>query len=170
MNEATQASIEALNAVANSLDGPVTDPKRFERRHTVELPVPDSAAERVAREDKWPDARQRAAQAEYDAKAAKVKATGDTAAWLDAHSPTIDDVLEERHTTHGDFTEDAATAQDLKYVMRRGRNWEDMPPWMREALEQMQTKIARLLAGDFTHLDSWRDLQGYPRLVEKRLK
>ena len=81
----------------------------------------------------------------------------------------IDDTLAERRTVHGDFTDDATTAQALKYIMRQGKNWDEMPSFMREALEQMQTKIARILAGDFRHPDHWKDLQGYPRLVEYRL-
>ena len=84
-------------------------------------------------------------------------------------TPSVDDTLTERNAIHGDFTDDAATAQALKYVMRQGKNWDDMPPWMREALDQMQTKVARVLAGDYRHRDHWTDLQGYPRLVEQRL-
>jgi hypothetical protein len=139
MNEATQASIEALNAVANSLDAPV-EPRKFERRNTVSLPIPDSAAERAAHSR------------------------------VDPGVSHMDAMLEEKNAIHGDFTQDATTAQALKYVMRQGKNWEEMPPWMREALEQMQTKVARILAGDFNHPDHWKDLQGYPRLVETRLE
>jgi hypothetical protein len=138
----------------------ITEPKRFERRHTMSLPIPDSAAERAA------------AQAEYDRRAARVKEIG-TAAWSEpAHSPveTLDDVLLGKNAIHGDFTEDARTAQALKCVMREGKNWNDMPPFMREALENMQTKVARILAGDFSYPDHWKDLQGYPRLVETRLE
>jgi hypothetical protein len=82
---------------------------------------------------------------------------------------TVLAILEQRQTVHGDFTDDAQTAQALKYVMRQGKNWDDMPSFMREALEQMQTKIARILSGDPSYPDHWRDLQGYPRLVETRL-
>ena len=81
----------------------------------------------------------------------------------------IDDILTQRNSIHGDFTDDATTAQALKYIMRQGKNWDDMTPWMREALDQMQTKVGRILAGDYRHPDHWKDLQGYPRLVEQRL-
>ena len=81
----------------------------------------------------------------------------------------VDDMLAQRNSIHGDFTDDAATAQALKYIMRQGRNWDDMAPYAREALDQMQTKIARILAGDWRYPDHWKDLQGYPRLVEQRL-
>ena len=79
---------------------------------------------------------------------------------------TVDDVLEQRNGVHGDFDDDASTAQDLKRVIRAGSNWEEMPAVHREALEQMMTKVGRILAGDFNWLDHWKDLQGYPRLVE----
>ena len=81
----------------------------------------------------------------------------------------LDAILAQRNTIHGDFTDDAQTAQALKYIMRQGKNWEEMPPFAREALDQMQTKIGRILAGDWRHPDHWKDLQGYPRLVELRL-
>ena len=88
-----------------------------------------------------------------------------------AHSlPPIDAIIAAHESSHGDFTGNATTAQALKYVMRQGNNWEEMPSYMREALEQMQTKVARILAGDFNDPDHWKDLQGYPRLVETRLE
>ena len=165
MNEVNIAGLNAVEeAVRRETEAVEAAPKKFERRNTIELPIPDSAAEREA------------ARQAHEARAAKVRETGSAEAWRRAHSrpsvaePTVDQVLEQRNTIHGDFTEDATTAQALKYVMRKGRNWEDMPPWMKEALEQMQTKVARILAGDFTHLDHWKDLQGYPRLVETRLE
>lgn len=82
----------------------------------------------------------------------------------------IDKTLAERKTVHGDFTDDAHMAQGLKNLMRQGVNWARLQPFQAEALDQMQTKIARILAGDCDHPDHWRDLQGYPRLVEERLK
>jgi hypothetical protein len=88
---------------------------------------------------------------------------------VEAPPEYMDAVLAQRNAIHGDFTDDATTAQALKYIMRKGKNWDDMPPWMCEALDQMQTKIARILAGDYRHPDHWKDLQGYPRLVEIRL-
>ena len=91
-----------------------------------------------------------------------------------AHSPpvapaasSIDDVLTARNGVHGDFDDDASTSQDLKRIIRAGTNWALLPAVHREALEQMMTKVGRILAGDFNHVDHWQDLQGYPRLVEK---
>ena len=61
-----------------------------------------------------------------------------------AHSlPPIDAIIAAHESSHGDFTGNATTAQGLKSVMRQGKNWEEMPAWMRESLEQMQTKVAK---------------------------
>jgi hypothetical protein len=82
---------------------------------------------------------------------------------------SIDALLVDRGLVHGDFTEDATLAQGLKDLMHGSRNWPTIDAAKREALEHICTKLARLLVGDSNHADSWRDLQGYARLVEQRL-
>jgi hypothetical protein len=81
----------------------------------------------------------------------------------------IDTILDERKQIHGDFTDDAGTAQALKDVMRAAMNWNDLTPVQREALEHIATKIGRILSGDPGHRDHWEDIQGYARLVGERL-
>ena len=78
-------------------------------------------------------------------------------------------ILAERCKIHGDFTDDAEIAQALKDVMRRGLNWVELDAGPARSVEQTQTKIARILSGDPNHPDHWKDIQGYPRLVEQRL-
>jgi hypothetical protein len=82
---------------------------------------------------------------------------------------TMDSILEHRRTTHGDFTDDADLAQGLKSLMRQSKNWDNLRSFQAEALDNMATKIARILSGDPNFPDHWRDLQGFPRLVEERL-
>ena len=84
-------------------------------------------------------------------------------------SDVIEQIITERKDTHGDFADDAGTSQSIKSVMRLGKNWEELTPVQKEALEQIATKIGRILSGDPNHLDSWRDIQGYAKLVEDRL-
>lgn len=181
MNE---VNVAGLNAVEEAMRDeaiepkitPKIEPKRFERlndlrRNTVELPAPDDNLP-VASHRRYADAEREAARQAHEARAAKVRETGSAEAWRDAHSQppaetTVDQVLEQRNGVHGDFDDDASTSQDLKRIIRAGTNWEEMPAVHREALEQMMTKVGRILAGDFNHLDHWQDLQGYPRLVEK---
>jgi hypothetical protein len=82
---------------------------------------------------------------------------------------SIDALLVNRGAVHGDFAENATLAQAIKDLMHGARNWPSIDAVKREALEHIATKLARLLVGDSNHADSWKDLQGYSRLVEQRL-
>ena len=85
------------------------------------------------------------------------------------NGPSIEDTLIARNAVHGDFTDDAGTAQAFKDVMRATKNWERLDHVKREALEHIATKIGRILSGNPEHRDHWEDIQGYARLVEDRL-
>ena len=53
--------------------------------------------------------------------------------------------------------------------MRGVLGWETLSFDAAEALDMIQHKIARILNGDPNYIDSWTDIIGYARLVEKRL-
>lgn len=82
---------------------------------------------------------------------------------------TIEEMLEERGATHGDFTEHAAVTQGIKAVFRKTRNWLHLDPVQQESLEMFAHKIGRILAGNPNHPDHWDDIAGYARLVSERL-
>lgn len=71
--------------------------------------------------------------------------------------------IPQRETTHGDFARCAQIAEDLMRIMHHAG-----PPAMgspqRLALRMIAVKIARILAGDPSHLDHWRDIAGYAEL------
>lgn len=67
----------------------------------------------------------------------------------------------ERRKTHGDWTEQALVASQLKSTMRLSRNWSGLPAIKKEALDMIQTKISRILTGDFNEPDHWDDTAGY---------
>lgn len=81
----------------------------------------------------------------------------------------MSDILDERQKTHGDFDLTAMIAQELKYAMRRGKNWSEMDDTEREALEMIATKIGRILSGNPHEVDHWRDIAGYAALIERWL-
>lgn len=81
----------------------------------------------------------------------------------------IDKTLSERGNRYGDFRNHGAISQRLKQVMISTPGWANMNHYQREALEMIQHKIARILNGDPNYDDSWRDIAGYARLVEKEL-
>lgn len=144
----------------SAVEEAIREPHKFVRRDTVELPIPDSAQER--NEVRWKAAHSHGSP-ELDLDAAKLRAMGQDP------GPTLDALLESKNAIHGDFDDDASTAQDLKRIIRAGTNWEAMPAMHREALDNIATKIARILSGDPNHKDHWSDIQGYARLIEKSL-
>lgn len=79
------------------------------------------------------------------------------------------DILDERQKTHGDFYLTAMIAQELKVVLRRGKNWKTLDDTEREALEMIATKIGRILSGNPHEVDHWRDIAGYAALIERWL-
>lgn len=79
--------------------------------------------------------------------------------------------LAERGSRYGpSYQELAALSQALKRTMRGARNWPVLPADMRESLEMVQLKIARILSGDPDYLDNWHDAIGYLKLIEDRLE
>lgn len=81
----------------------------------------------------------------------------------------IDATLAERGSRYGNFDEHAEVTQSIKAAMQSGNNWLNLPDDMKEALEMTAHKIGRILNGDPNYIDSWTDICGYNRLVEKRL-
>lgn len=82
----------------------------------------------------------------------------------------LDDLLQTRAQTHGDYRENAEIAQELKAVMRRSPNWCLLTDAMRESLDMDATKTARILAGDPFELDHWSDKDGYRGLVRQEIE
>lgn len=82
--------------------------------------------------------------------------------------------LAERGSRYGAFDKHANIAQALQTVMRGTDSietgWAYLAPDMQQALTVIADKIARILNGDPAYIDNWHDIQGYARLVEKRLE
>lgn len=81
---------------------------------------------------------------------------------------TTDTLLAQRGKTYGNFAENAFVSRQLKQVIGRG-NTQALTPSMEEALDNICQKISRIITGDAYHADSWADVAGYARLVEKQL-
>ncbi|MGH8336450.1 MAG: DUF6378 domain-containing protein [Gammaproteobacteria bacterium] len=84
--------------------------------------------------------------------------------------PGIEAMLSVRQSSYGEFADHARISQGLKGAMHDAHNWGLLANDMREALDMMANKIARILNGDPSHVDSWTDIIGYSRLIEKRLQ
>ena len=81
----------------------------------------------------------------------------------------MEKTLAERGAVYGRFVDQAEISQSLKRVMRAAPGWQELPNDMRESLEMVAHKVARILNGNPNYADSWHDVAGYTTLVEKRL-
>ena len=82
----------------------------------------------------------------------------------------LDKTLAQRGEVYGRFVDHAAISQSIKRSMRAAPGWQELPDDMRESLEMLAHKVARILNGNPDYVDSWHDVSGYATLVEKRLK
>ncbi len=83
----------------------------------------------------------------------------------------VKDILAQRQTTHGDFTDNANIMQDLKVLVHESINWEAdrLTPVQREALDMILHKIGRICSGNPNIHDHWDDIAGYAKLVSDRI-
>lgn len=81
----------------------------------------------------------------------------------------IEATLAERDRYSRSFAELASLSQKLKRTMRLAPQWPELPCDVRESLEMIQLKVARILSGDPEYRDNWHDIQGYAKLIEDRL-
>ena len=79
---------------------------------------------------------------------------------------TVDSTLSERQASYGCFEDVAFVTENIINVLKKC-NYDSMPETHRMAMYMIASKMARLVNGDCNHLDSWHDIQGYAKLVEK---
>lgn len=77
----------------------------------------------------------------------------------------VEKVLNERAQTYGQYNMVSKISQDVKKVIRNSPNYPLMPDYMKESLDLIANKLARILNGDPLYDDSWRDISGYCTLV-----
>jgi len=82
---------------------------------------------------------------------------------------SIDKTLEERGSRYGEFDGHALVTQNIKAAIKDSARWGELSDDQKEALEMIAHKIGRIVNGDPNYIDSWTDIIGYTRLVEKRL-
>ena len=81
----------------------------------------------------------------------------------------VNETLEQRANTHGDFHDNSAISQEIKQIIFTSPNAAAFLPEQAEALDMIAHKIARICCGDFNEIDHWLDISGYSTLVCKTL-
>jgi hypothetical protein len=80
---------------------------------------------------------------------------------------TVDKILAERKTQHGDFSVHSRITQQLKAVIKSDRG--KLGDLHNEAVDMILHKIGRICAGDPNLHDHWDDIAGYATLVSQRI-
>ena len=78
-------------------------------------------------------------------------------------------LITERGTRYGKFKDGADIMQSLKDTMRDVDGWNNLTASQKDALDMIQHKIGRILNGDPTYDDSWKDIAGYATLIVNEL-
>ena len=81
----------------------------------------------------------------------------------------INEILEERGKSHGDFENNSLISQRMKFAARDGKSFGELYPFEREALDMIVHKIARIVSGDPHFNDHWDDIAGYATLASKTI-
>jgi hypothetical protein len=72
-----------------------------------------------------------------------------------------------RGLVYGNYETLATTAQQLKDVVRMGANYDSLSMPMKESVDMICHKIARIVNGGHPQeIDHWHDIAGYAKLVE----
>jgi hypothetical protein len=82
---------------------------------------------------------------------------------------STDQLITERGSRYGKFKDGADIMQSLKDTMRDVDGWNNLTASQKEALDMIQHKIGRILNGDPTYDDSWKDIAGYATLIVNEL-
>lgn len=87
---------------------------------------------------------------------------------------SVNDTLKARGENYdrGDYENTAQVAQTIKSALRAGADshWILMTAGMRESLDMIANKLARIVAGNPFHADSWHDIAGYATLGERSVQ
>lgn len=82
----------------------------------------------------------------------------------------INELLEERGKTHGDFSNVALVAQSIKWALYFPKGCKPLQYNQREAIDMIASKLARIVCGNPKEPDHWRDIIGYATLVLNSLE
>lgn len=83
----------------------------------------------------------------------------------------LDEILKERCSTHGEYTENARVEVEIMKVLETGANPPRSLHVCMEVSERMIAhKLARITGGDPYEPDHWDDIAGYAKLVADRIR
>lgn len=93
---------------------------------------------------------------------------------IEREQDDIDELLAERAAVinkNGDYDMAATISQEIKGAVKEPTEFGDRAPeYMLEAVDMIANKLARIACGDPYHIDHWKDIAGYAKLVVAELE
>lgn len=80
----------------------------------------------------------------------------------------IENTLNERGSTYGDFTDNARVSEGIMDGLRCEEGFQNLRPVHKAALNVIAQKMSRIVNGDPEYKDNWHDIEGYAKLAEDR--
>jgi hypothetical protein len=93
-----------------------------------------------------------------------IRKPGDSRGDFSNTSRPIEEILQERQTTHGDFATNARISQKLKSVAYGEMEGESLSDVHAECLDMIFLKISRIASGQSDFAGHWEDIEGYAKL------
>ena len=82
---------------------------------------------------------------------------------------TTEQILAERQSTHGEYTDHARCTQRIMDALMAEKNWDILSDAQKESLHMFAHKMGRIMVGNPDVNDHWDDIAGYATLVSKRI-
>jgi 1,2-phenylacetyl-CoA epoxidase PaaB subunit len=82
----------------------------------------------------------------------------------------VNQILEQRGSTHGSYRLQGSFAAALKAHFRAQEGYIRLEAWQKDALDMIAVKISRILHGNPDVKDHWDDIAGYATLCSKELE
>lgn len=83
---------------------------------------------------------------------------------------TTEQLLAERQSTHGEYSEHARATQSILRVLQAERRWPQLSDMQKESLHMLAHKMGRIVTGNPDIADHWDDIAGYSKLISQRLE
>lgn len=82
----------------------------------------------------------------------------------------VEQILEQRGSTHGNYRLQGSFAAALKSHFRAQEGYQQLDAWQKDALDMIAVKISRILHGNPMTKDHWDDIAGYATLCSKEIE
>ena len=82
----------------------------------------------------------------------------------------LENTLKQRHSTHGEFTDNSKLTEDIMDLLRQSPCWNNLPAFVKVGVYMIIHKLSRAMHGDAFFYDHWKDIQGYAKCIEDRIK